>query len=592
MASIYDKSSLVLIPSGTKTGKVYSQKPVSGDGDFTFTRSSAATRVNADGFIEKERSNQVLQSNQFDTTWVASNASVTGGQSGYDGSSDAWLLDKSGSSGRLDQTISFSGVQTMSVYAKAGTKNWLRVRCDVSNGLHANSFFDLSTGTMGSANFLIDRSITSVGGGWYKCTMSWNNPTTIFRIYVADSSNDSSGTSGNIYIQDAQLEQGLVARDYIETTTTAVEGGITDNVPRLDYTDSSCPALLLEPQRTNLVTQSEYFGDSYWTKSRASFVNGFTSPEGLSNSYKLVEDSSNGLHAIYQNANITIPVGTATLSVFVKENGRNFFQIRTGSAAGITNAPLYANFDLVNNLVTAQSAGANNAIIEQYANGWKRLSVSFTITSGTQAALVFQTITSGTSVIGEGYTGDGTSGVFIYGAQLEAGSYPTSYIPTYGSSVTRVAESVIKTNVSSILNDNAGTLFLEIQGEVDSLSRALTLSNSTSAERVQIFYQGSTKITTNIIRANVSQVDLNVFTKVVDQNATLKVIIRYEPNNAKMFVNGEQIAVDTSVNIPLGLNKISFDNGIGNSKFTGKVKNLIYIPTAITDQEAIDLTTI
>ena len=99
------------------------------------------------------------------------------------------------------------------------------------------------------------------------------------------------------YLQDAQLEQGLVARDYIETTTTAVEGGITDNVPRLDYTDSSCPALLLEPQRTNLVTQSEYFGDSYWTKSRASFVNGFTSPEGLSNSYKLVEDSSNGLHS-------------------------------------------------------------------------------------------------------------------------------------------------------------------------------------------------------------------------------------------------------------------------------------------------------
>ena len=210
-----------------------------------------------------------------------------------------------------------------------------------------------------------------------------------------------------------------------------------------------------------------------------------------------------------------------------------------------------------------------------------------------QAGVVFQTITSGLSVIGQGYTGDVTSARFyLWGAQLEAGSYATSYIPTYGSSVTRVAESVIKTNVSSILNDNAGTLFLEIQGEVDSLSRALTLSNSTSAERVQIFYQGSTKITTNIIRANVSQVDLNVFTKVVDQNATLKVIIRYEPNNAKMFVNGEQIAVDTSVNIPLGLNKISFDNGIGNSKFTGKVKNLIYIPTAITDQEAIDLTTI
>jgi hypothetical protein len=67
--SIYDKSSLVLIPSGTKTGKVFSQKPVSGDGDFTFTRASAATRVNADGNIEKETGNLLLQSNSFDTTW-------------------------------------------------------------------------------------------------------------------------------------------------------------------------------------------------------------------------------------------------------------------------------------------------------------------------------------------------------------------------------------------------------------------------------------------------------------------------------------------------------------------------------------------
>ena len=67
-------------------------------------------------------------------------------------------------------------------------------------------------------------------------------------------SDNNVTVQGSIYIQDAQLEQGLVARDYIETTTTAVEGGITDNVPRLDYTDSSCPALLLEPQRTNLIS--------------------------------------------------------------------------------------------------------------------------------------------------------------------------------------------------------------------------------------------------------------------------------------------------------------------------------------------------
>ena len=95
MSNIYDKSSLVLIPSGTKTGKVFSQKPVSGDGDFTFTRASAATRVNADGNIEKETENKLVQSNAFDVSanWLSSNVTETGGQSGYDGTNNAWLID-------------------------------------------------------------------------------------------------------------------------------------------------------------------------------------------------------------------------------------------------------------------------------------------------------------------------------------------------------------------------------------------------------------------------------------------------------------------------------------------------------------------
>ena len=80
--SIYDKASLVLIPSGTKTSKVYSQKPVNGDGDFTFSRSTAATRVNADGNIEKETQNLLLQSNNFDTTWSENYLVRTSGQVG------------------------------------------------------------------------------------------------------------------------------------------------------------------------------------------------------------------------------------------------------------------------------------------------------------------------------------------------------------------------------------------------------------------------------------------------------------------------------------------------------------------------------
>ena len=246
--SIYDKSSLVLIPSGTKTGKVYSQKPVSGDGDFTFTRSSAATRVNADGNIEKETQNLLLQSNSFDTGWSFANANVTGGQAGYDGSNDAWLLTKTAGFGRVQRGVSVSGVHTASVYVKAGSLNWCRfLMLPVVSGTDPQVYINLSDGSLGSEYNNITATSTSVGNGWYRLTLTFQQAITEFRIYPADANNNVSGT-GSIYIQDAQLEQGLVARDYIETTTTAVEGGITDNVPRLDYTDSSCPALLLEPQ--------------------------------------------------------------------------------------------------------------------------------------------------------------------------------------------------------------------------------------------------------------------------------------------------------------------------------------------------------
>ena len=257
--SIYDKASLVLIPSGTKTSKVYSQKPVNGDGDFTFSRSTAATRVNADGNIEKETQNLLLQSNSFPTaSWDVSSVTLTGSQSGYDGSSDAWKLESNVTNANIFQIISTSGVSTFSVYAKAGNASWIRLRYDNTSTTDVNLWCNLTGGSLG-----VDNGVSSytenIGGGWYRIVVQANtNDLNNLRIYPATSNGGNSNAGDNIYIQDAQLERGLVARDYIETTTAAVEGGITDNVPRLDYTDSSCPALLLEPQRTNEFDHSEY----------------------------------------------------------------------------------------------------------------------------------------------------------------------------------------------------------------------------------------------------------------------------------------------------------------------------------------------
>jgi hypothetical protein len=90
--SAYTDASLIMVPSGYKDGKLYSAKPTNGDGDFTFSRGSnlAATRVNSDGLIEKGRENLLLQSNQFDTTWLTIRSSVSSGATDPFGGSNAW----------------------------------------------------------------------------------------------------------------------------------------------------------------------------------------------------------------------------------------------------------------------------------------------------------------------------------------------------------------------------------------------------------------------------------------------------------------------------------------------------------------------
>ena len=169
MSNIYDKASLVLIPSGTKTSKVYSQKPVNGDGDFTFSRSTAATRVNADGNIEKETQNLLTQSNNFDSSdWTKINNSRTGGQSGYDGTNDAWLVSATGGGAKyILQNSTSTGVHTFSLYAKEGTTKGIRIAINGGGDHWANFNLDLGT-QVGTAASVVDTEIVSIGSGWYR----------------------------------------------------------------------------------------------------------------------------------------------------------------------------------------------------------------------------------------------------------------------------------------------------------------------------------------------------------------------------------------------------------------------------------------
>ena len=582
--SIYDKASLVLIPSGTKTSKVYSQKPTNGDGDFTFSRSTAATRVNASGNIEKETSNLLLQSNQFDTTWVKVNTTLTSGQAGYDGTNDAWLVDKSAASARIEQYVSASGVQTLSAYVKAGTLNWTRLNVDTDW-----AYYDLANGVVGTAtgSNIIDHSIEDAGGGWYRCVLVVNRSITTARIYPADADNNSGGTSGNIYIQDAQLEQGLVARNVITTTTTAIYGGITDNVPRLDYTDSSCPALLLEPQRTNQVENSEYY-ESY-AFSRASISSNATaSPEGLLNASELVEDSTNENH-FFRIPNLSWTSGTdVVFSIYLKENTRRYARLRFDATGGNTRAWL--------DLRTGETTFIDNTdnpvcTSTDVGNGWFRYEFKVT-PSNTSAAgsvqIFTQSVESVTGSLQTTYQGDGSSGIYVWGAQVETGSYPTSYIPTYGSgAVTRNFDQAFSDQFQSkgIISSTQGTIFFDVK-EIYGTAVQWNIQNQGSLEyalRVQFRADGAIWYQ----KTPAAQTTIRSITGLTPSR--YKIAMSWNGTNLISSFNGTSYIDTIDASIASQLNQIIRPNVNNVSVATNKI---LVFPTQLTEAELNALTTI
>ena len=261
--SFFDDSSLAFLPSGAagKDGKAYSIKPTDGTGDFTFSRGSnlAATRVGPTGLIEKGRENLILQSNQFDTTpWLLNTTSATSGQSGYDGTTDAWLLNSTGTGfPRVQQNVATSGVFVFSVYAKAATDGFMLIR---TFGADAQVWFDLSDGSISNeagAQY-ISSTIENIGNGWYRYSVLVNGSLTSVRIYPASAYGVYSTSGNGIYIQDSQVEVGTLATEVIESGATTGKAGLLEDEPRFDYSGgATCPSLLLEPSRTNLM--SEYY---------------------------------------------------------------------------------------------------------------------------------------------------------------------------------------------------------------------------------------------------------------------------------------------------------------------------------------------
>jgi len=364
---------------------------------------------------------------------------------------------------------------------------------------------------------------------------------------------------------------------------------VTDDtdIPRLDYSDGAQPALLLEPERSNLVTYSEDFTQWNNNSSFEELTSTTLSPSGEYNAYRIIERDVNQEHSVKDSGSVLVGV-EYTISVFAKAAERSILSF---GGLGLYSNNEFCQYDLVNgNAINTGTTGNASVNIEDFGNGWYRCIATYTAT-GTAALVValLDQLYSGnaSSSDGQNYQGDGASGVYLWGAQVEQGSYPTSYIPTNGSTVTRNADRCKNAGDSTIFNDDEGVLYAEFSVEDVPNYGHISLNNNTNSDTATIRVDNVANQLTLWVRRNNGYEMLNTFSI---QDGFNKVALSYKTNDFKVYLNGESVHTDTSGDTPVGLNTLSFTRYETDGPFYGKTRSLLYFNEALTDAELEKLT--
>jgi len=364
--------------------------------------------------------------------------------------------------------------------------------------------------------------------------------------------------------------------------------------PRFDYDPETGESLglLVEEARTNLETYSELFTDVSWIKTDSSISpNATLSPDGLLNGAKVVENTNNAVHGIYKNYSATLTAGVKyTHTVFAKAGERSTLQLSSSQGTD------YANFDLLNGVITFSTAGSNASIVA-LPNGWYRCSSQFTPPSTALVRPYILVYSTSNPPRISSYVGDGTSGIYVWGAQLEAGSFPTSYIPTTGTVVTRTADvaSITGTDFSSWYNQSEGTVLCSYKS--DSI---LTATNFPRIYAFNAIAGGSNTFQTIYVTAG--KMNILVY---ADSGSLLRVEnalnaetsgitgFSYKTNESVGFINGT-LSTQGRTSAPTNTDIIRLDIG-GDSDFptrilNGTISRLTYWPKRLPDLELQQLT--
>ena len=554
--NLLDNASLVITPNAYKETKLYSVVPSDATGDMDVIRATRATRVNSDGLVEVVPYN-IFNSTEAFGAWTKTaflttiNNTITAPNGTLTAETLRIGVSTSPTRYRVYLFLPLPiNTYTASYYLKKANHRWIQLNYVNSTFGNVWANFDLEDGVIGNKGTTSIATITDVGNGWYRCTLQASSTTSISstacEIIVINNTNggayptyQSTVEEDVCYLWGAQLVDGDLPKEYLSVSTGF-------NIPRLDYSNGSCPSILVEPQRTNLVLHSQDFSQTYWNKINGVIVTGgVLSPDGNNNAFNLAFNGT-------LNGRIETDAGTLdnySQSVWLKTT--------TGTAS-----------------VTLGTGSAN-----------------------LQTFTVNDTWTR--------YTGYFLSGQFprircdqavdiqAWGIQLEVGTDATSYIPTTTSTVTRNSDIIRKTGISDLIGQTEGTIFCELIDYTNSFGDFIfdlsdgTTNNSIrigrlNGNRTQLLFTVNGSITLNVV---------NTISEIVEP--IKKIVIGYIGNNISLYVNGVLIGTNTTSAIPNNLSVLNLGSRVNNTGIlNGSIKEFFLIKTRLSNLQLTQLTTL
>ena len=549
-----------------------------------FTRASSGTYVGSDGLIKTATTNLLLQSEDFSTTWLGTDAVTTNTADSPFGelSADTLTYNSVGSNRYQNVTTASSTTYTFSVWMRAVTGTF-ELKLSRTNAISW-------TGATVS-----DPITLTTEWQRYSLTFTTGASDTASGLVIGDEGLTAYNlpATGSIYAWGAQLEKGTYAGDYAKTEGSAASTARTAAyLPDGNGNFVSAGDLLLEGAGTNLLLRSEEFDNAtVWTPSNGTVSpNTDTAPDGTLSADKFIPDAaSNTFKELQQNASVT--TGTVyTFSQFVKAAGYRYIQlVGNGSIFGT----FAVNFDLQNGVETSFAAGTSTVVnrgIQAYGNGWYRVFASVTCISTASGRMAVNVIPAEDSVRGVNWSSDGSSGVLFWGAQLEANPYPTSYIPTTGSTATRAAD--VSTSAATFGNSwyeqSEGTFFVRTQAQNDSVI-IVADDGGFSNRKPQLAVGAASAMDTAYVASN------SVVAYLSNSNTANTVFngaVVYKVDDYAAVINGGTVISDTAGALPSNCTALrigAFFNG-GNP-MDGTLRRLTYWPQRLSNDTLQTITT-